>query len=172
MVKEMEKWHRYCKEKGVEYKPRSPEEMEKISDRIVDMLEARWVRLKNLRDLAKDVVVQSYALKYGEKVRLKDGREAVKIGSYKTVSEDSEGCDESRRDALFVIEELKVEKRFYRPWTKVTILLRRLNADETYNSDGELLVVEETLGERPWQAEPVGQMNFDRTAMTYTLPRK
>lgn len=133
---------------------------------------------KTAWELQKDYVIKIWWAVHGVRAKLEDGRAAVKLDATARGEGIEIACDPTRADALFVVESSEykgINHDCIGDLSYIEIIARRLGADGTYNPNGELVLLLEESDRSdayPRKVELVGQMNFDRTAMTYTLPRK
>lgn len=198
LVKEMEEYHRYCKENGIDPRPMSPEEEKELIDRCTKEVMEYWERLTPLAQLEKGDVIQAHWFGCGRAMRWWEGdkaSEAIRgtwfeflipkmsrnnmVGVYTREDFDwGNAIDHTRNEALFVVEEKAPPEKWKRKSQPtvddlVRIIARRLNNNGTYNPNGELLAIGENLwSKNPTKVALVGQMNYDRTEMTYTLPKR
>ena len=179
LAEEFEEFERYCKEKGIDYKPMTPEEKKTLIDETLLRATEYWKRLRSLADLERGDVVRAAWFKYGRKIAWWEDdkvHNAIRgtwfeflipkmsqnnmIGVYTREDFDWGNVkDPARSEALFVVEEKAPQAKAERPSPPTTndlvkIIARRLNDDGTYNPDGELLAIGDDLwGKTPTQVE-------------------
>lgn len=118
-----------------------------FAERVLQKIQEYEERLTKISDLKKDDVIQ-----------MGDARHEF----------DHMFDDMPPEYHLFVVEEIKTIGRtgFF-----VEAVVKQLDEDGAYNPDGRSVLLADSInGEK--KVELVGQMNYDRTAMTYTRPRR
>ncbi len=89
-------------------------------------------------------------------------------------SDAGNGNDPTRATALFAIlsiEEVRDEGSTYISYPVIQVLTKRLSADGKIDPNGELVFFEYgELEDDPPQVDLVGQLNLDRTRVSYVIP--